>query len=203
MAGMTDADLNERGVSGDVPVVTSTQAELQRRCISARGTKRAIRVEDRRADQERCARLRDRLAEIRSTRIIVDQYRRIRLPPLVVPGSRPLQGEPGQDAGDQRCLDTLNEKVLPVGVEEDVAGHTGVEEGDLDVVPGLPIHRTVPLQAMVKKLRLPADFIVGQIVGMVRAGQYQLRLKIVCWVQGLQRPAILVEAAGPEPLGER
>src|SRR5882762_5972557 len=120
MAGMTYANLNERGVSGDVPVVTSTQSELQRRCISARGTKRAIRVEDRRADQQRCARLRDRLAEIRRTRIVVDQYGRIRLPPPVVPRSRALQGEPRQDAGHERGLDTLDEEVLPVSVEEDI-----------------------------------------------------------------------------------
>src|SRR4029077_7792307 len=184
MAGVSDPCLNEGDVAGDVPVVSSTQAELQRWCVGARGTKSAIRVDDRRADLERRAGLGDRLAKIRRNRIVVDQYRRIRLSPPVIPGCRPLQGEPGQDAGHERGLDTLDEEVLAVGVEEDIAGHAGVKEGDLDVVPGLAVQGAVPLQAMVKELRLPADFIVCEVVGMVRPGEYQLRLKIVCRVQG-------------------
>src|SRR5713226_7628472 len=163
MAAVGGVELNERGVSGDSPLVAGAQAELNRRRIGARGTDRTERGGDRRTI-----------------------------------GAGGVQGQPTDYPGQQRRLDTLDEEVLAVGVVENVADQTGVEESDLDVVPVLPVHGPVPLQAMVEKFGLPADFIVRQLVGLVRAGNQVLlhRIRAV----SMLRPAVLVEAARAKAL---
>src|SRR5882762_4065470 len=202
MAAVRGAELNVRCVPGDAPLVAGAQAELNRRRIGARGADRAVGVRDRRAVRAAgVADLRDRLAEVHAGRILVDQRRRIRLPALV-PGCRPLQGESGHHAGHERSLNTLDEEVLAVSVEEDVAGHARVEESDLDVVPVLAVHGSVPLQATIEEFRLPADLVVGQLVGRVRPGNRVLRYSI--WPRGVdEEAAVLVEAARAEALRER
>src|SRR5882672_5622395 len=203
MAAVRGAELNVRYVPGDAPLVAGAQAELNRRRIGARGADRAVGVRDRRAVRTAAvADLRDRLAEVRFAGWIrVDQRRRIRLPALV-PGCRPLQGESGHHAGHERSLNTLDEEVLAVSVEEDVAGHARVEESDLDVVPVLAVHGSVPLQATIEEFRLPADLVVGQLVGRVRPGNRVLRHSI--WPRGVdEEAAILVEATRAEALRER
>src|ERR1700721_3995742 len=146
MAAVGRAELDEGGVLADAPVIAGTQTELNRRRIGARGADRAERVGDRRAiAAEAVAGIRNRLAEARASPIVVEQNRGIRLPALV-PGCRSLQRQPIHDPGHQRALHTLDEELLPVGVEENVADHTGVEEGDLEVAPVLPYHAPVPFQ---------------------------------------------------------
>src|SRR6266853_2374101 len=128
MAAVGGVELNERGVSGDGPLVAGAQAELNRRRIGARGTDRTERVGDRRAiGTGAVAVLRDRLAEVRTLGIVVDQRRRVRLP-AVVPRCRTLQRQPVDHPGHQRRLDTLDEEVLAVGIVEYVAAQTWVEE---------------------------------------------------------------------------
>ena len=60
-------------------------------------------------------------------------------------------------------------EVLAVGVVEDVADQARIEEGDLDVVPVLPVDGAVPLQAVSEEFRLPADLVVGQLVRLIGA----------------------------------
>ena len=110
---------------------------------------------------------------------------------------RQAVGHPRHDRG----LDTLDYEILAVGVVENVAHHGGVEERDLHVVPVFLVDRAVPLQAMIEKFRLPADFIVGQAVGCVRHGNRVLQHPI--GAVGMLRAAVLVEAAWSKTLRER
>src|SRR5882757_7340383 len=201
MAAVGDAYLYVRVVTGEGPLVAGAQAELNRRRIGARGTGRAEGIGDRRAiGAEGVASLLDWLAEIRALGIVVEQNWRIRLPALV-PGCRTLQCQPSHDPASQRRLETLDEEVLAVGVEENVADHTRIEEGDLDVVPVFPVQGPVPLQAMVEEFSLPADFIVRQLVRRVRLGDYVLRYQV--WGEGMVRTTVLVEATRAKALRER
>src|SRR5438876_3775481 len=166
---MRRAKLTVRRYTTDAPVVPRAEAELNGRRIGARAADRAVGVAAALAERyavrpARVAHLRDRLAEVPAGRIQVDQRRGVLLLALI-PGGRPLERQSRHYAGHERSLHALDDEVLAVGVEEDVAGHFGVEESDLDVVPGLPIQGAVPLQPMVEKLRLPADLVVGQLVG--------------------------------------
>src|ERR1700688_3446412 len=164
MAAVRGGDLNERRVSGDAPLVAAAQAELNRRRIGARRADRSEWIGDRIAiEDEAIAAKSDLLAEVRARWIVVEQNRRIRLPALV-PGCRTLERQLAGDPAHQRRLDTLDDEILAVGVIENVSRHTRVEKGDLHVVPVLPIHGSVPLQAMVEEFRLPADLIVRQPV---------------------------------------
>src|SRR5450755_4361340 len=162
MAAMRSAELHKRAVARDGPLVPGAHAELNRRRIGTGGTDRAERTGDLRATGTgSAADLRNRLAVVRAGGVVVGQHWLIRLHALV-PGDGTLQCQPADDPADQRGLDTPDPKVLAIGVKENVAGHTGVEEGDLDVVPVLLVDGPVPLQAMVEKFGLPADFVVGQ-----------------------------------------
>src|ERR1700674_3717953 len=99
MAAVCGADLNERNVSANGPLVTGMQAELYRRRIGAWGADRAERGGDRAAlGAEGVAGKRDWLAEIRAFGIVVEQRRRVCLPALI-PGCRTLQREPSHDSG--------------------------------------------------------------------------------------------------------
>src|SRR5665213_780671 len=199
MAGVAGADLKVRTVFADVPIVAGAQTELNRRRIGARGADRAVRVGDRRATAARgIAGLSDRLAEARAGEV-ADQRRRIRLPALI-PGGRTLQRQFVGDAGHQRGLDTLDQEILTVGVVENVADQAGIEERDLDVVPILPVHGAVPLQAMIEKLRLPADLIVRQLIGLVGTRDGVLQLTV--WTVDMLRTTVLVEAARTKALRE-
>jgi hypothetical protein len=79
MAGVGEADLHERRVSGHGPLVASAPAHLNRRRIRARRADRAERIRDGRAvacTGRAAADRRDRLAVVRARRIVVDQPRR-------------------------------------------------------------------------------------------------------------------------------
>src|SRR5260370_42067268 len=108
MAAVGGVELNERGVSGDGPLVAGAQAELNRRGIGARGTDRTERVGDRRAiGTGAVAVLRDRLADDRTMGIVGDQRRRVRLP-AVVASCPTLQPKPVNHAGSRLRPDTLD-----------------------------------------------------------------------------------------------
>src|ERR1700719_4223189 len=124
MPAVDGAQLNERRVAVDSPLVAGAQAELNGRRIGAGRADRAVRVGDRKAIFARAvADFRDWLPEVTALRIVVDQLRRIRLSALV-PGSCRLHRQPVDDPGYQRRLDTLDEEILTVGVVENVADHT-------------------------------------------------------------------------------
>src|SRR5207253_5011397 len=136
MSAVGRAELNVRRVPADAPVVPRAEAELKRRCIGARAADRAVGVAAALAERyavrpARVAHLRDRVAKVTAGRIQVDQPRGVLLLALV-PGGRPLQRQSGHYAAHERSLHALDDEVLAVGVEEDVAGHLGVEESDLD-----------------------------------------------------------------------
>src|SRR6266436_2613723 len=122
------AGLYERRVSGDIPVVAGAQAELHRWRIGARGADRAEGVGDGGTiGTEGIAGVRDRLPEARARWIVVEQNGRVRLPALV-PGRRTLECQPCHDPGYQGGLNPLDEEVLTVGIEENIADDTRVEE---------------------------------------------------------------------------
>src|SRR6185437_13734631 len=99
MTTVSGAGLYERRVAGDIPVVARAQAELHGWGIGARGVDRTERVGDHYATgAELVACVRDLLAKGRAGGIVVEQYRRIRLP-AVVPGCRTLHREAGHDPG--------------------------------------------------------------------------------------------------------
>src|SRR5579859_1975150 len=201
MAVVRGGELDERRVVAEAPLVAGAQTELDRRRIRARRAYRTEWVDDRRAvAAEGVAGVRDLLAEVRARRVVVEQDRRIRLSALV-PGCRSLQRQLVRDPAQQRGLDTLDEEVLAVAIEENVADHARVEEGDLDVVPVLAIHGPVPLQAMVEEFRLPADFIVRQLVGLVGGGDEVLRHQARS--EGVRRIAVLIEPARAKALRVR
>src|SRR5205814_9205000 len=59
--------------------------------------------------------------------------------------------------------------------EADIPEHARIEEGHLHVLPIFLVNRSVPLQAPVEELRLPAELAVGQIIGGVRQRRAVLR----------------------------
>src|SRR5258708_5162042 len=155
MAAVWGVELDEGLVAHEGPVITGMKAELYGRRIGGRAADGAVRVGDRRAAGDHAggdgAGVRDRLAEIAAgdvvRGIVVDQHRRIGLLALV-PGRRTPQRQPARDPGHQGGLYTPDAKVLTVGVVENIADHTRIEERDLYVVPVLLIDRPVPLQSM-------------------------------------------------------
>src|SRR5262245_43917451 len=120
MAAVDSARLYEGHVSVDgSPVVAGTQAELNRRRIRARGVDRPEQVGHGRASATGAV-LRNRLAVVGARGIVDEQGRRVRLP-AAIPGCRPLQRQPGDEPGNERSLNTLDEEVLTIGVVENVA----------------------------------------------------------------------------------
>src|SRR5207237_10247004 len=149
VTGVGRSELNVRRVPADAPVVPRAEAELNGRRIGARAADRAVGVAAALAERyavrpARVAHLRDRVAKVTAGRIQVDQRRGVLLLALI-PGGRPLERQSRHHAGYERSLHALDDEVLAVGVEEDVAGHLGVEESELDVVAGLPIQGGVPV----------------------------------------------------------
>src|ERR1700726_3972618 len=110
------------------PLVAGAHAELQRWRICRGRSNRAERIRDgRTAAAGGVAILRNGMTEIVTERIVVDQRRRIRLSSLI-PGGGPLNGESPGHAGDHRGFDALDQEVLPVFIEEQVAQQAGMEE---------------------------------------------------------------------------
>ena len=181
------------------PFVTGPQAELHRRRIRGGRSDRAERIRDARTvGAGGVALLRDGMTEIGTLRVVVDQRRRIRLSSLI-PGGGPLNGESTDHTGDHRGLDALDQEVLPVCVEEQVAEQAGIEEGDLYIVPVLTVDGAIPLKAVVEELGFPADLVVREAVGMPCARKQVLILAVR--PIDMRRAPILVEPARPEPLG--
>src|SRR5581483_9682569 len=78
------------------------------------------------------------------------------------------------------------------------ADDTRIEERDLHVIPVLAVDGTVPLQTMIEEFALPADLVVRQLAGVIRARNDELRLSIRAG--GVRRPAVLIEATRAESL---
>src|SRR5277367_2847105 len=85
----------------------------------------------------------NRLAEVDTVRIGVDEFGRVGLP-AGIPGGAALQGQAVQDARNERCFDAANSEVLSIGAESQVSRLARVEEADLHVVPVLLVNGTVP-----------------------------------------------------------
>src|ERR1700722_16943836 len=208
MAAVCGVDLHEGRVAHEGPFIARMKAELYGRRIGGRAADRAVRVGDRRAAGDHAggngAGLRDGLAEIAAgdvvRGIVVEQRGRIRLLALV-PGRSTPQRQSARDPGHQGGLDAPDAKVLTVGVVENIADHTRIEERNLYVVPVLLVDGPVPLQPMAPEFRLPAKLVVGDLIGDVR------RAEQVLWhaigAGGMGRTAVLVEAARAKALRER
>src|SRR6202044_3904032 len=138
------------------PFVTGPQAELDWRRIRRGRSDRTERIHDGRAIAAGgVALLRDGFTEIGTRRVVVDQRRRIRLPGLIPRGGR-LNGESTGYADDHRGFEALDQEILSIGIEEQVAQQTGIEERDLHIVPVLAVDGAVPLKAMIEEFRFPA-----------------------------------------------
>src|SRR6266478_3466655 len=166
MPRVRGAYLREGVVVPKRPFVAGPQAELQRRRVRRGRSDRAERIRDGgTAAAGGVALLRDGMTEIGAKWVVVDQRRRIRLSSLI-PGGRPLYGESTDHAGDDRGFDAFDQEVLPVCIEEQVAQQTGIEEGDLHIVPVLTVDGAIPLKAMVEELGFPADLVVRELDGI-------------------------------------
>src|SRR4051794_10714636 len=195
MTTVRGRELYVRDVSCKSKLISGAQAELDRRRVGAGRAGRAEGIGHRSAGVGRRAVRCDRLAEPRAVRIVVDQGRGVGLP-AVVPGTCRLQRQPRNDARNERSLDSLDIEILAVGVVENVADQAGVEEGHLDIVPGLLVDGAVPLQAVAEEFRLPADLVVGQLVGLIRARNEVLSHAIRAG--GMLCATVLVEPAWAE-----
>src|SRR5579862_6947885 len=89
----------------------------------------------------------------------------------VIPGGARFDGESGRDAGRGGGLHAAHPIATTV---EDcaVADDTVDAYIDLYVVPVLLIDRPIPLDAPVHPHRLPAELVVGEIVGREAQGRY-------------------------------
>src|SRR5262249_47330659 len=85
-----------------------------------------------------------------------------------------------------------------VRAKADIAQHARIEEGDLYVVPVFLVERPVPLQTVVEEFRLPADLLVGQVVG--REGQRRTVQLDALWIVDVTTE-VAVEGTGRDPLG--
>src|SRR5205085_10565609 len=100
--------------------------------------------------------------------------------------------------GDERSLHSADPVVRSVGVEAYIPEDTRVEEGDLNVLPVFLVDRPVPPQVAVEEFRLPAELVVGQLVGLVRKRRAVLPdTARVRYVAGRES----VEGSGTETLG--
>ena len=171
MRGVGHTCLREQLERVHHPLITQARIELKRWRKAARTARRTVRIlhaQDRLAVLARRCRVREKGG------IISDQERRIRL--LAAGPGRPALGrESFGEHGDERSLHTSNPIVRSVGVEADIPEHARIEEGHLHVLPIFLVNRSVPLQAPVEELRLPAELAVGQIIGGVRQRRAVLR----------------------------
>src|SRR6185437_14116512 len=120
-----------------------------------------------------------------------------------IPGSYGLQRQPAPELGGERGLGAIDAEILAVGHEGDIANGTGVEELDLCVVPVLAVEGRVPLKAPIERppIRLPADLVVVERVGLVSLGNGILRLAV--GTRSVQTADVLLEAARAEALRKR
>src|SRR4029077_597307 len=132
-----------------------------------------------------------------------DQGRRIRLL-AAVPGRPALGCETFGKHGDDRSLYPADPVIRSVGIEADIPEEAGIEERYLSVFPVFLVERSVPLQAVVEELRLPAELVVGQIIGNVRERRAVLRdaVRVRDVAGGAAVKSARTEALGPGVVSE-
>src|SRR5256885_460992 len=175
------------------PLIAQPRIELKRWRKTAGTARRTVRIQN----------VEDRLSVLSRGRwirkkrgIIGDQERGIGLL-TAVPGRTALSREAVGEHPDDRSLHPANAVVRSIGVEAYIPQDARIEEGDLHILPVFLVYRPVPLQAVVKEFRLPAELVIGQIIGRVR------QRRAVLWhTAGVRKIAgkAAVEGAGTEAL---